>query len=92
VDFSLFDPNFSLFDPIASLETLEKGEFFEPAITRDDALDTSRTGLWRAVLNDRQSKRLLVGERPAVEIVQYPFLATLGLSRRLQPQDSAGRP
>ena len=65
--------NFSLFDPEASLETLQKGEFFEPAITEDDALDVSRAGLLRAVLNDRQSKRLLVGERPAVEIVQYPF-------------------
>lgn len=65
--------NFSLFDPEASVETLENGEFFEPAVTRDDALDISMTGLWRAVLNHRQNKRLLVGKRPDVEIVQYPF-------------------
>ena len=67
--------NFSLSDPQASFETLEKGEFFEAAITKEDALDTSRSGLWRAALNDRQRRRLQVGEHPEIQVVQYPFWA-----------------
>lgn len=67
--------NFSLLDPKAILESLDKAAFFEPAIREDDAVDVSRTGLWRTVLNDRRSKQLLVDERPTVELVQYPFWA-----------------
>ena len=67
--------NFSLSDPQASFGTLEEGEFFEPAITAEDALETSRSGLWRAALNNHQGKRLLVDERPEVKVVQYPFWA-----------------
>ena len=67
--------NFSLSDPQASFQSLEEGEFFEPAITEEDALDTSRSGLWRAALNHHQSQQLRVDERPEVEVVQYPFWA-----------------